>query len=418
MPAKGSGGGGASSGAIRAGRAFVELFADDTKLQKALLRSRKALNDFGGFLGKAGTAAAQGGALLMSPLLSLIRKGEDIPQFAAAWERLGYAISDPLIKLAEAAAPYVDLLSQIIRNNPELVTGAVKAGAALLGLAVALKVVAFALPLLSVGVGAISLLLSPIGLVTAAVVGLGALLLRHTQTGRQFGSDVGGAFNGLRETATGAWKGITAAIANGDLEQAFRVARAAVTLEWEKLIGYLTNRWIDFKSVVVDTWKEALVAISMMTDDLTSRIAKGLIDVADAFSPGDSAVADELKRNIDLENRARNRARIDDLAKDLNQRDDFRRKQGEQARRAIEDAQAIFRMEVKKAEDDYEAKNPQAPALFPNAVKGSFSDANFGAALGAADQTNKRMIALQEQNLQVNKQVAELLKGMDFARFK
>ena len=54
MPAA-RGGGGGGSGAVRAGRAFVELFAQDNKLYRALDAASARLKQFGAMSAKIGT---------------------------------------------------------------------------------------------------------------------------------------------------------------------------------------------------------------------------------------------------------------------------------------------------------------------------------------------------------------------------
>ena len=58
----------ASTQGIRAGRAFVELFADDSKLVRGLRRAEKRLKAFGDRIGRLGRRLARLGALAAAPL--------------------------------------------------------------------------------------------------------------------------------------------------------------------------------------------------------------------------------------------------------------------------------------------------------------------------------------------------------------
>lgn len=70
----------ANGGAIRMGRAFVEIFTDDTKLQKGLLSARKQLNSLAGFASKiAGGLIATGGAIT-APFFMAIQAGSDLQE--------------------------------------------------------------------------------------------------------------------------------------------------------------------------------------------------------------------------------------------------------------------------------------------------------------------------------------------------
>jgi hypothetical protein len=59
-------GAGVGAGAIRAGRAFVELFADDTNFFRALDRVKKGFSDFAEGLKYAGTRISAGGGAVLA----------------------------------------------------------------------------------------------------------------------------------------------------------------------------------------------------------------------------------------------------------------------------------------------------------------------------------------------------------------
>lgn len=68
MPAAGGSLGGASSGAVRAGKAYVELYADDSRLQRALKSARDSLAKFGSSVAGLGLKGLLGGAAGLAPL--------------------------------------------------------------------------------------------------------------------------------------------------------------------------------------------------------------------------------------------------------------------------------------------------------------------------------------------------------------
>ncbi|MFO0806031.1 MAG: hypothetical protein U0791_23240 [Gemmataceae bacterium] len=76
MAIGGSSGGGA--GAIRAGRAFVELFAEDSKLQRVLAAWKGRLLSFAGFAVKLGSGLLAGGGALLAPLTTAIGTLQDL----------------------------------------------------------------------------------------------------------------------------------------------------------------------------------------------------------------------------------------------------------------------------------------------------------------------------------------------------
>ena len=58
----------ARAGAIRAGRAFVELFADDSKLVRGLRRAERRIKAFGKHISDFGRKLARLGAVLAAPI--------------------------------------------------------------------------------------------------------------------------------------------------------------------------------------------------------------------------------------------------------------------------------------------------------------------------------------------------------------
>lgn len=60
----------ANTNAIRAGRAFVELFADDTKLVRGLRSAERKLRAFGASISRLGRQMVGLGAALLTPLVA------------------------------------------------------------------------------------------------------------------------------------------------------------------------------------------------------------------------------------------------------------------------------------------------------------------------------------------------------------
>jgi len=83
----------ASAGAIRQGRAFVELFTDDTKLQQGLRKAENALKKFGRSVSQVGSKMMLGGAAILAPLGLAVKSyasaGEELKEMA---DRTGVAV--------------------------------------------------------------------------------------------------------------------------------------------------------------------------------------------------------------------------------------------------------------------------------------------------------------------------------------
>lgn len=104
MAIGGSSGGGA--GAIRAGRAFVEMFAEDSRLRRTLASWSSRLSSFAGFVSKLGAGMIGGGAAILAPLTAIFTSTVDhLDALDEAATRLGTTpeVFDALAKSAKMA---------------------------------------------------------------------------------------------------------------------------------------------------------------------------------------------------------------------------------------------------------------------------------------------------------------------------
>lgn len=112
MPTAGakSGGGGPGAGAIRAGSAFIEIFANDTKLTRVLNGLKSRLQAVGSLFTTAGAGLAAGGAAILAPIAGVfsevIDRGTELKLVADQFGTTTEAVSS-LAYAAETAG--VDL---------------------------------------------------------------------------------------------------------------------------------------------------------------------------------------------------------------------------------------------------------------------------------------------------------------------
>ncbi len=101
-----------NSGAIRAGRAFVELFSKDTALQKGLAKAKKDLQSFSRSTAKVGGVMGGAGATVLAPLTAALGEAlgkgdkiqtladkyqestDSVSKLAYAFERMGGSLED------------------------------------------------------------------------------------------------------------------------------------------------------------------------------------------------------------------------------------------------------------------------------------------------------------------------------------
>lgn len=127
MAIGGSGGKGGNKSAIKAGEAFVELSADDTKLQDALKRIANKVHSTGLKLAKFGAITGAAGAALLGPLIGLfaqaVKYGDSIQDAA---DRAG-ASAEGISRLGYAADLSAASLEDVEGANQKLTKAAVAA---------------------------------------------------------------------------------------------------------------------------------------------------------------------------------------------------------------------------------------------------------------------------------------------------
>jgi TP901 family phage tail tape measure protein len=194
----------------------------------------------------------------------------------AVGESLGPTIekwSERITSLAGRITELVERNRGLILTAAKITVGAIAVGAALVTAAVAAKLLAVtfgaiagAFALVGAAVGTLgtllAALLSPVGLVVAAVVGLGAYFLTAGGQGLKALGWLGDKFAELKETAGAAMQGIKDALAAGDLKLAARVLWLTLKLQWQKGVNWLQEKWIGFKESFVRVWTDAVYALA------------------------------------------------------------------------------------------------------------------------------------------------------------
>ena len=114
----------ASSGAVRAGGAFVELFAVDSKLYRALDKAEARVRAFGAQMAKVGAAIAGAGALVRGPLevakKFAIDDGAAIDLLAKSLNTTAEDITAFGFAAAKAGVPFEDLTGFLDGLNAKL----------------------------------------------------------------------------------------------------------------------------------------------------------------------------------------------------------------------------------------------------------------------------------------------------------
>ncbi|MBL9030306.1 MAG: hypothetical protein JNM80_01185 [Phycisphaerae bacterium] len=188
---------------------------------------------------------------------------------------IGGALAPTIKDLSQRIARVIVAATDWIKRNKDVVVWALKVaagvvvvGAALIGLGVAITGIGAAMGVLASvvsGVGAaLGALLSPIGLVVAAVVGLGAALVVTSGAGGAALEWLGEQFTRLHDWATKVIGGISDALAAGDIALAAEILWLSLKVAWQQGVAALNNVWLQAKQFFVGTaqsmWFGALAA--------------------------------------------------------------------------------------------------------------------------------------------------------------
>ena len=182
---------------------------------------------------------------------------------------IGQAINPVLREWGAAAVEVIAVLTRIAQANGDWLPVAIRTvavigavGAALVGLGLAVQVVAFGLGGVATALGvvgaAFAALLSPIGLTVAAVAGLTTWWATSTKSGVEMTTQLGQHFREMGAVFSDAWGGIVGAVQSGDLALAGQIAWAGLNVVWLKGTGMLSSVWNaaadGMFTYLTDTW--------------------------------------------------------------------------------------------------------------------------------------------------------------------
>ncbi len=129
----------------------------------------------------------------------------------------------------------------------------------------------------------IGALLSPIAIVTAAVIGLGVWVLFYTETGGAALNWFGRQWERLKERVGPAIQGITDAIKAGEFALAFEIAMLEIKITFFETIAPIERAWIIFSGTFSTAWQKATDFIVEAWQKTVGAIAKGTIALNQAL---------------------------------------------------------------------------------------------------------------------------------------
>lgn len=219
--------------------------------------------------------------------------------------RIGQALGGTTADIAKRFAEIGARVTRFVKANKDLIVAVAKTaaiigavgvalltigglfifvGAAISGLVTVIGVASTVFGGLVAIVGAI---LSPIGLVVAAVVGLGVAIGTTTGVFKKIGQVIRAAFGSIAGTAIKAFEGIKNALAGGDIQLAVRIAWLAIQVEFQRGVAYVQGLWLNLKQFLVDQFASTMEVIE--------GLWKALVDF---FGPSITAAVDGIGNAI------------------------------------------------------------------------------------------------------------------------
>jgi len=208
---------------------------------------------------------------------------------------IGAALAPALTALIQTVTPIVVGIAQWIGQNRELVVwiagvaaavGA--AGAALVSFGVASLALSAAIGgLISLGgvlAAVFAAIVSPVGLVIAAVVALGAAIATQTEWGVSMVGWLGEQFSALLGTVTRTIGNIVGLLQAGQLGAAMELAWTAIDAAWQTGISGLKNLWTDFTTSLLNLWTNTISGIAKFFNDSWGFVEIGWIETIGMFT--------------------------------------------------------------------------------------------------------------------------------------
>jgi len=271
----------------RAGAQLIPMLAEGASGIEAL---RQEARDFGISIAGKDAKAAE----ILNDTFNRLSKS-----IRGIWLNIGAALAPAVTDLTQRMARIAAATSKwIAANRPLIVTiakvvaivGAV--GVALVGVGLSISLAGAALGGLATVFGlavkavllakvALLALISPIGLVAAALGGGIAALLYFTGAGGAALDWLRDRFSELRERVTEVLGAIGDAMAAGDLALAAKIAWLAIKAEWIRGTGWLRDIWTELKSWFLQSWSEVVGGVQLFAAEAWSAFETA---AAEAFA--------------------------------------------------------------------------------------------------------------------------------------
>jgi len=215
---------------------------------------------------------------------------------------IGAALAPTLQELANKIMRVTMVVSAWIKENRGFIVSALKVAAVVVAAGIALTVLGTIISGLGTAFGAlativtavmavlkvlaavIAFLVSPVGLVIAAVVALGAVLLYVTGAGAKALAWLGDRFTVLKEDALATFGGIADALAAGDISLAAKILWLMLKMEWTRGVNFLEKVWLNFRNFFIKIGYDAWHGLLALVETVWHALEVGWMATVDFFA--------------------------------------------------------------------------------------------------------------------------------------
>ena len=215
---------------------------------------------------------------------------------------VGAALAPTLKDLSERVVRAAKTVIEWVRENQGFIVSALKVAAIIVAVGIGLTVlgtiisglgtafgvlatiVTAVMAVLKVLATVIVFLASPVGLVIAAVVALGAALLYVTGAGAKALAWLGDRFKVLKEDAVATFGGIADALAAGDISLAVKILWLMIKMEWTRGVNFLEKAWLNFRNFFIGIGYDAWHGLLALIETVWHALEVGWMATVDFFA--------------------------------------------------------------------------------------------------------------------------------------
>jgi hypothetical protein len=207
-------------------------------------------------------------------------------QLKAIVIQVGAAVAGPLSSFLEMTKPILATVIEWIKNNRPLIQTIAGIGLAVTAVGGVLITAGLGFSLLGVAAGGlaaavtavgtvIGAILSPIGLVVAAVAGGVTAFAMFTDSGKGMVASLVSSFGWLKDTVLTSLKAVGAALSAGDIALAGKVLWATLKLLWLQGTQSLRETWHSLTGGIVKVWHLTWAGLQQLANAAIGNLERG-----------------------------------------------------------------------------------------------------------------------------------------------